>query len=145
MASFSSKYNRKLNNTNENSRFNKAGDEYSMQNKQYTSNNRGRNRNNQGSSTQYKSNTKFKKTNNSTYENRKQGTENRKTKNNEPVKQETPYKSAVSNIPSIKQVQNNYLSNKSVYLPDVYKQTSTTKLNNVNQLLILKEVKWGEI
>ena len=63
----------------------------------------------------------------------------------EPIKQETPYKSAVSNIPSIKQVQNNYLNNKSVYLPDIYKQTSTTKLNNVNQLLILKEVKWGEI
>lgn len=55
------------------------------------------------------------------------------------------YKSVVNSDPSIKTITANYLVNKTVRLPIVYKNTSVNKLNNVNQLLILKEVKWGEI
>jgi hypothetical protein len=55
------------------------------------------------------------------------------------------YKSAVDSIPVVKTITSNYLINKKVHIPEVYKHASINKLNSVHQLLILKEIKWGEL
>lgn len=55
------------------------------------------------------------------------------------------YKSVVNNELSVLEIDSRYLNSISVYMPTTYKQIYSGKLTNINQLLILKEVKWGEI
>lgn len=65
----------------------------------------------------------------------------------QPQKQEVKqpsYKAVVSNVQSIKTITLNELEKQNVSLPEIYKHKPVNKINDINQLLILKEIKWGE-
>jgi len=118
MTSFSSKYNTKPNKAGDNMSFTERS---TSQNK-YRNNGNHRSRGNQQSYTSHKN----------------------KDKEKQVLSDSASYKEIVNNIPTFTTVSSHYFNNKHVHLPKIYKQTVLTKLNNVNHLLILKEIKWGE-
>ena len=59
--------------------------------------------------------------------------------------QKFTYKSAIDNVLPVTNIDKNYFNNKSVYLPNNFKLTQLNRLNNINQLILLKEIKWGHI
>lgn len=127
MASFSSKYN-------------KQTDELNRRN---NSRNRQRNSNQkQQNSNQGQRNSNQVQQNN----NQDQRNSNQRQLNTNQIQEDTnklSYKTAVNNL-NFKTITLSDLDN-SVELPDTYNHKQINKINDINQLMILKEMKWGDI
>jgi hypothetical protein len=54
------------------------------------------------------------------------------------------YKEIVNNVENIKTITLNELNGQNIISPETYKYKPINKINDSSQLLILKEIKWGE-
>ena len=131
MASFSSKYNKHLEEPNKpaNSRLNNTSRNRQDDPNQRRQQSRGQQQNRGG-----------QQQNRGRQQQQNRG---RQQQQKQEVKQPS-YKAVVSNVQSIKTITLNELEKHSVSLPEIYKHKPVNKINDINQLLILKEIKWGE-